>query len=88
MANCESLQGHLHVGLTICWREKYVPVPDHCFQITLHIFKHEVQIPLMWINIHQLNDMWIMQFLQKLDLSQGCDVHAFLILPQSNLFNC
>jgi hypothetical protein len=88
VANCKSLQGHLHVGLTISRGEKYVPVPDHRLQITLHIFKYEVQIPLVWINIHQLDDVRIMQLLQKLDLPQGCDVHAFLILPQSNLFDC
>ncbi len=82
MAHCKSFECHLHVRFDVCRRENNIPVSYDSFQITLHEFKHKVQVPLVGININEFNDVGVMELLEKLYLPQSRDIHPFLVLSQ------
>ncbi len=88
MAHCESFECHLHVRFDVSRRENNIPVSYDSFQITLHKFKHKVQVPLVGIHINKFNDVGVMELLEKLYLPQSRDIHPFLVLSQPYFLHC
>ena len=56
-------------------------------KVAFHEFEDEVQVGLVRVHVDKLNDTWVLQFLQELDLPQRRHIHTFLYAATSDFFD-